>query len=344
MKPVVSILIPAYNAAEWITDTVRSALAQTWDAKEVIIVDDGSSDATLARARCFEDRGVTVVTQPNAGAAAARNKAFALSRGDYIQWLDADDLLAPDKIAKQMELVEQGATTRTLLSGAWGRFRYRPHRATFTATSLWADLTPVEWLTRKLRDGAFMQTGTWLVSRELCEAAGEWNPEMRVDDDGEYFCRVLLQSDGIRFAPESKLYYRTSGGGRLSYIGYSDEKQDAMFRSMQLHIDYLRTLEDSPRTRAACLKYLEDNLLTFHPGRPDLVAKLQLLAEELGGKLGEPRFAWKYAWIEKLLGSTAAKRTALSYNAVKCDLLSSWDWMLSRWDGHHRTGAAGRLQ
>src|SRR2546423_13130380 len=107
MNPLVSILIPAYNAQEWIGDTIQSALGQTWPATEIIIVDDGSKDQTLAMARRFASKKVTVVTQTNQGAAAARNRAFSMSQGEYIQWLDADDLLAPDKIARQIRATEK---------------------------------------------------------------------------------------------------------------------------------------------------------------------------------------------------------------------------------------------
>src|SRR5712672_266302 len=120
MKLSVSILIPAYNAEEWIADTIRSAVAQTWPQKEIIVVDDGSTDQTLAVAQQFESDCVKVFTQKNQGAAAARNKAFSLSQGDYIQWLDADDLLAPDKIASQMETLQNCHSKRTLLSAEWG--------------------------------------------------------------------------------------------------------------------------------------------------------------------------------------------------------------------------------
>src|SRR5271168_1727479 len=107
MKPLVSILIPAYNAEAWISDSLRSAIAQTWERKEIIVVDDGSKDRTLSVARQFESSQVKVVTQQNQGAAATRNNAFALSEGDYVQWLDADDLMSPEKTAKQMEVAEQ---------------------------------------------------------------------------------------------------------------------------------------------------------------------------------------------------------------------------------------------
>ena len=104
MKPLVSILIPAFNAEQYIADSIRSAMAQTCPRKEIIVVDDGSTDNTLAIARQFETDGVRVVAQDNQGAAAARNRLFSLSKGDYLQWLDADDLLAPDNIARQMEV------------------------------------------------------------------------------------------------------------------------------------------------------------------------------------------------------------------------------------------------
>src|SRR5713101_2032150 len=247
MKPLVSILVPTFNAHEWIADTLRSAIAQTWERKEIIVVDDGSSDQTLAFARQFESNSVRVVTQKNQGASAARNRAFSTCQGDYIQWLDADDLLAPDKIARQMEAVDRGAGPRVLLSSAWGWFIYRTGKAEFVPTPLWCDLAPTEWLLRKLGQNLHMQTATWLVSRELTEAAGPWNTHLSLDDDGEYFCRVLLNSEGTRFIPEAKIFYRMSGSNSLSYVGRSEQKMESMFRCMQLHISYLRSLEDSER-------------------------------------------------------------------------------------------------
>ena len=96
-----------------------------------------------------------------------------------------------------------------------------------------------------------MQTGDWLVSRELSEAAGEWDTRLLGDDDGEYFCRVLLASNGVRFVPDARMFYRRSGNASLSYIGTSNKKLEAQFLSMQLHIRYLRSFEDSPRVRDA---------------------------------------------------------------------------------------------
>jgi glycosyltransferase involved in cell wall biosynthesis len=326
----VSILIPAFNAQEWISDTLHSAIAQTWDRKEIIVVDDGSADRTLAVAKQFESDGVQVVTQKNQGAAAARNKAFSLSKGDYIQWLDADDLLAPDKIAKQLEAFGQGGSKRTLLSSAWGRFLYRYQRAQFVPTALWCDLSPTEWLLRKMAQNLHMQTATWLVSRELTEKAGPWNTRLLGDDDGEYFCRVLLLSDTIQFVPDARVYYRASGASSLSYIGRSDRKREAQWHSMELHIDYLRSLEDSARVRAACVQYMQNWLIFFYPERLDIVQKAERKATELGGHLNPPHLPWKYIWIKAIFGWALAKRAQVFLPRVRWSLMRLWDKVLFR--------------
>jgi glycosyltransferase involved in cell wall biosynthesis len=144
MNPLVSILIPAYNAESWIVERIKSALDQTWQRTEIILVDDGSNDQTLAIARRFASNKVVVVTQENSGPSVARNHAFSLSQGEYIQWLDADDVLSSDKIAKQMEVADRYRETRTLFSSAWTYFRFRTERAKFCPSALWSDLSPVE--------------------------------------------------------------------------------------------------------------------------------------------------------------------------------------------------------
>jgi glycosyltransferase involved in cell wall biosynthesis len=310
-KPLVSILIPAYNAEDWIADSLRSAIGQTWTEKEIIVVDDGSTDRTVEIAQRFASDTVSILRQSNSGPAAARNRAFQASHGAYIQWLDADDLLASSKVATQMQIIERGAGVRTLLSSAFGRFRYRHYRTHFVPTALWADLSPTEWLLRKMGQNLYMQTGTWLVSRELTEAAGPWNTSLWEDDDGEYFARTLLLSDGVKFVPEAKVYYRTSGTSSVSYIGRSDKKREAHWKSMQLQISYLRTLEDSDRVRSACVRYLQNSIILFLPDRPDLVAQAEKMASELGGQLVAPHLSWKYAGIGAVFGRAAAYRAQL---------------------------------
>jgi glycosyltransferase involved in cell wall biosynthesis len=328
--PLVGILIPAFNSARWITETIRSALAQTWPRKEIIVVDDGSTDDTFAVARRFASSQVAVATQPNQGAAAARNTALSMSQADVIQWLDADDLLAPDKIARQMEA---GAGPRTALSSAWGTFLHRPAAARFSPGPLWESLSRADWLVRKLQHNAYMPTATWLISRELTNAVGPWDTRLSLDDDGEYFARVIASSDGVSFVPAAHVMYRMSGHGRLSHIDHADDRKlTSLLLSMRLHLKYLRAIEDSERVRAACVEYLQRNLICYYPRRPDLVAEVHALAADLGGRLHVPKLPRKYDWIRPLFGWEAAKRMQAVGPAIRWSIVSRWDRMLANDD------------
>ena len=306
------------------TETIESALAQTWRKKEIIIVDDGSKDQTLSIAKRYESKCVRVATQPNQGAAVARNTAFSLAQGDYIQWLDADDVLDPHKIERQMRRVETGLGKRTLLSGAWAYFIYRQSKACFESTPLWHDLTPVEWLTRKMEYNLHMQTDNWLVSRELTVAAGPWDHRLFRDNDGEYFCRVILASDAVQFVPEARSYYRAAGFKSISHIGGSNKKLESLLISIKLHIQYLRSLEDSERTRAACVRFISTWLPDFYP-RPDIAQQLRDLCVELGGEAKVRPLSWKYSWLGKLFGWNVGRRAELMLQRLNATRIIAWD-------------------
>ena len=106
MPPLVSILIPCYNAERWVKQCIESALGQTYPNKEVIVADDGSTDRSLEVLKSFGDK-IQVLQTGHAGANVARNKLVAASRGDWLQFLDADDYLLPEKLADQLQLVDQ---------------------------------------------------------------------------------------------------------------------------------------------------------------------------------------------------------------------------------------------
>ena len=325
MKPLVSILIPAYNAEASIGYTLESAVNQTWDQKEIIVVDDGSRDRTAEVAKRFATKGVKVVSTENRGLSAAVNQAYRLSQGDYIQELDADDVLAPDKIERQLRALRPDDSKRTLLSCPWGYFYYRTRHAKFPRTSLWNDLTPVEWLLRKMGENLHMQNATWLVSRELAEAAGPWEENLHYDQDGEYFSRVVLVSERTRFVVGARVFYRISGSHRISYIGSSDKKRDSLLRSMKLHVQYLRSIEESERVRKACITYLQAWSGQFYPERPDMFGELQALAADLRGHLEVPRLRWKYNWMKPVFGLKTARWAQRVMPETKT-------WFKMRWD------------
>ena len=306
---LVSILVPAHNAERWIGRTIASALAQTWPRKEVIVVDDGSTDQTLRVAKTFESGSVKVVSQSNVGAAGARNAAFKFASGDYIQWLDADDVLHPEKIEQQLALsADHGRSSRLLLTSAWGRFFERQDRARFVPSSLWETLSPTEWIARKLRDNVFMLPATWLVSRDLIESAGLWDERLSLDDDGEYMCRLVAESERVAFVPLARCYYRIGNSSSLSWQK-SERALQSAFLSMTLCIEQLLRLEDSARTRGACLTFVQDAFGLYYPEHGELVARCRALAQSLGGDVEPPPERPHFRLFRTLFGWNAAKAT-----------------------------------
>ena len=299
MPELVSILIPSYNAEHWIAETIESALSQTWDNKEIIIVDDGSTDQTLQIAKKFESTLVKVISQENRGANVARNKALEFAQGDYIQWLDADDVLSPLKI--EMQMMARGdcdANTQVLLTSSFGKFYYHRKSAILTPNSLWCDLDPIEWLILKFCDGVYMANMTWLVSRKLTKLAGPWDERLVRDQDGEYFCRVVSKSEKIKFIPEAESYYRQCNPNSISRH-LSEKAVESIYLAKALSIGYLRSVEDSERTRTACLAELQRLLYYLEPGQTAILENANALAKELGGELYFPSLNWKYFIIEK---------------------------------------------
>jgi len=154
-----------------------------------------------------------------------------------------------------------------------------------------------------------MFPAAWLVTRELTERVGPWDERLSLDDDGEYFARLVAACDAIRFVPDARSYYRRANTGSLSRT-ISESAAASLLLSMRLCIDYLLSLEDSRRTRSAALRFLQtwiDRGNCFDPGRPELFAQLSSLAGELGGSVSPPRLSWKYRPVQALFGWPAVR-------------------------------------
>lgn len=107
-QPMVSVVMPAYNAARYIEEAIRSVLSQGWSNLEVVVVNDGSKDGTAAVVRAIADPRVRVIDQPNGGVSSARNAGIEEARGEFIAFLDADDALEPGAIEQKMEALLRG--------------------------------------------------------------------------------------------------------------------------------------------------------------------------------------------------------------------------------------------
>lgn len=303
MTPLVSIIIPCYNAELWVGQTLECALAQTWPNREIILVNDGSRDGSLAMAQRFEARGVKVVDQPNRGASAARNHGLRLARGDFLQFLDADDLISPGKIAAQLQLLDT-RPPGTLATCAWGRFRENPSEAQFIDDVVFRDFSPVDFQVLAGETGAMLHPSCWLVPRAVAERAGPWDESLTLNDDGEYFARVMFAASGIAYCakPEARSYYRSGLPGSLSQQR-GERARRSQFQSVELITAALRKVEDSPRTRRAAAGHYLRFLHDFFPYPADLMQEAESRAAALhSGTPVAPAMGPRTAALATLIG------------------------------------------
>lgn len=306
MKPLVSILIPCFNAEEWLAETIKSALAQTWENKEIIVIDDGSTDGSLNFAKQFESPIIKVISQANQGASAARNRAYVECQGDIIQYLDADDLLAPDKIERQIQMLQQNGFDY-VVSGEWARFYQSPTEAKFIPQPIWSDMQPVEWLLKSWEGSWMMHPAAWLVPRSITEKAGSWNESLSLDDDGEYFCRIVLASKGVKFCWGARTYYRSGNTGSLSG-SKTDSAWKSAFRSLELGTDNLLARENSERTQQVCATVFQKFIYGVYPDAPDLVQAAKAKVQQFGGSDAKPVGGPAFQLLAGVLGWQQAKQ------------------------------------
>ncbi len=306
MSGLVSILIPCYNAEPWLADSIKSALAQTCARKEIIVVNDGSQDGSLALAQRFESGIVKIVHQENAGASAARNRAYSEAQGEVVQYLDADDLLAPDKIENQLRLLEQDGMD-CVAACRWGRFHTHPEVAWFVPEPFWTTLPPVDWLVNCWERASMMHPAAWLVPRSIIERAGPWDESLSLNDDGEFFCRAVLASRMVLFSPSAVSYYRSGLPTSLSGAK-SASAWDSAYRSVELGTANLLAVEDSPRTRRASAVSFQNLAYSMYPDVPRLSYQAEQRAQQFGGCDFPCPGGKRFRFASRLIGWRAARR------------------------------------
>ncbi|HEY6139044.1 MAG TPA: glycosyltransferase family 2 protein, partial [Thermoanaerobaculia bacterium] len=200
----VSVIIPAYNYARFLPDAVDSVLAQTWSDWECVIVDDGSTDDTAAVARQYveRDRRVRYVRQENAGLAAARNTGLQNTTGEFVQFLDADDRLAPNKLRLHAEFLGAHPETDVVYSEV-GFFRtespqeWRPSLYGKLSHSIMARVHGAEEARRKLQHYNIMPVLAAMIRRSVVGRAGAFDEDAPSCEDWGLWIRAAAA--GCRF-------------------------------------------------------------------------------------------------------------------------------------------------
>jgi glycosyltransferase involved in cell wall biosynthesis len=304
IEPVVSVVIPAFNAEKFIAEAIDSSLGQTLSNLEVLVVDNMSTDETLRIAQEFKDPRVHVYVSEKKGASAARNLGIEMAAGNYFQFLDADDLLAPDKIEKQLSAIIKRDPVQTIASGPWSRFERNPGEADSIPEEVWKIEDPVNWLICSLSGGGMMQTGSWLVHRELVTAAGPWNESLSLHDDGEFFTRVLLRAKSQVFVPEAIVYYRSVRNSLSRQRNRS--AIESAFRVCQLREKYLLTAIDNHQVRVAVATQYAQFAYEFLEIAPDLARQSLVCIRDLGVKPVSSVGGKGFRKLRNLLGFSAA--------------------------------------
>jgi glycosyltransferase involved in cell wall biosynthesis len=205
-SPEISVVIPCFDGERTLRATIESALGQTGVATEVIVVDDGSRDASLAVARDYEPEA-RVVTGPNLGVSAARNAGAALAKGAWIVFLDADDLLADGTFALRMELAGGAAADAQVIACDWreidaaGGDAGRPIRSLdFAALAEDAEAA--------IAAGAWAPTAALTYRRGIVERIGGFRADLPVIQDARYFFDAAHAGARIAHAPHVGASYR----------------------------------------------------------------------------------------------------------------------------------------
>lgn len=206
---LVSILVPCYNAERWIAEAIESALGQTWPNKEVIVVDDGSSDGSLAIIESFKDR-ITYETGPNLGANVARNRLLELSRGDWLQYLDADDYLLPDKISAQMEFLSMHPRADVV----FGPVTMEHFDEEEPRRELLAIPEPHDpWVL--LARWYLPQTGASFWRKQAIADVGGWKADQPCCQEHELYLRLLIAGKPFAYCEYGGVIYRHWGENTL---------------------------------------------------------------------------------------------------------------------------------
>lgn len=207
---LVSVVIPCFNARAWIAQTLRSVLGQAEVPLEVIVVDDGSNDGS-AELVAGQFPGVRLYTSAHRGASAARNEGTRRAQGEYLQYLDADDLLLPRKIAVQLKALERSGGD--VAYSDWARLREEAGGQ--------AQVEPVRSTVLKDPEIALFTDGwrpplAYLFRRSIVDKTGGWNESLPVIQDARFVLDCALQGGRFVYAPGVYGYYRVHGTQSLS--------------------------------------------------------------------------------------------------------------------------------
>lgn len=333
----VTIGIPVFNCEAWVGAAIQSALDQTWPDKEIIVVDDGSTDRSADICKSFGNR-ILFLQQANRGGNTARNQIWKRSNADWIQFLDADDYLKPNKIRSHLESYRSPLSADILCSATIFENWEDGKIATHKVAALRADCDWVaNWLSWSLP-----QTGGCLWSRSALEAIGGWNEQVPCNQEYELYFRALQQGLRFQVAGEPLSVHRIWSENTVSH---RDKKGLVLGKTLLIQ-RFLEWLKSEGRwtpdyQRLAGLSCFE---MARSLAQQDLILATSYYRERKREGLmhpGGPQAPWKYILALKFLGFNPTERLARSLQLTKKYLAAAGR---SRFAGDGPLPGAGRAR
>jgi hypothetical protein len=319
---MVSTIIPVYNRPRQLTEAVASVLAQDHRPLEVIVVDDGSTDnQTLIAAHAIADAEpelVRVVSQRNAGPGMAREHGRRLARGEFIQYLDSDDVLLPGKFTAQVAALRADPEAAvaygiTLLRDEHGRLHETPHRE----SGMRHDRMFPRFLNQR-----WWNTSTPLYRAAACAEAGPWT-DLRLEEDWEYDCRIASRGGKLAWVPVPVSEHRNHAGPRLCVGDGLDPVRLAMRAQAQSMIWGHAKRADLPRTAPSDVATFARSLflLSRQCGAAGLDADAARLLALAGEAAASVNVAFRdlavYRSLARWLGHRALGRASVMFDAMR---------------------------
>jgi glycosyltransferase involved in cell wall biosynthesis len=249
--PLVSVVIPTYNSGQFIEPAIESALGQTLADIEVLVIDDGSTDGTVARLKRFDDPRLRIYEQPHRGAPSALNAGVNLARAPYIGFLDHDDVWAPEKLARHIEYFEKNAGADVTFS--WS--------ALMDESGSRMELHPAHWrgpidFSQLLEDFVVGSTSSVVLRRSAILRAGGFDVYFPRCHDADLLLRIALgRPQAICAIPEELTWYRR-------HSGQMSRDWRAMRREWYSLLDKLRNL--APAETAGAERRARSNMNRYY--------------------------------------------------------------------------------
>lgn len=302
MRPLVSICIPCHNQAEFVGECIESALRQTYPNVEVIVIDDGSTDHSLEVIRRFGSR-IRWETGPNRGAPVARNRALALSSGAFVNFLDADDLLEPEKVERQLPILLSGAADIVLAQG-WFFGEGIPARPKSPALPSPAGVDPFLYVMR-----CNLSTCGPLHRREAIVRVNGFRPDLRRGQETELHLRMTAAGARLALAEGYLFRSRHHTGSRLTSLILPPQYWLGAMLDLAdwIETQYPQTF-DSARRHALASRLFQHAIYAYRNGGTACARQAFARARRLSPTYDYQERGW-YQALEPVVGPLALERT-----------------------------------